>query len=62
MRKTFFPLNDLSDIVERKTLIMSEFHVYLPDDAPVYELMQLSEKAHKIREDRRKAQAPQQHK
>jgi len=55
MHTPFFPLNDLNDVIERKALIMAEFHVYLPDEAPVYELMQLSEKAHKIREDRRKA-------
>lgn len=41
--------------MDRKALILSEFHTYLPDSASILELMNLSDRANKVREDRRKA-------
>lgn len=41
--------------MDRKALIMSEFHTYFPEDALTLEFMNLSDRALKIREDRRKA-------
>lgn len=55
MRTAFFPLASMQEIVDRQALIMAEFHTWVPETAPVYMLMQLSDKANQIREDRRKA-------
>jgi hypothetical protein len=41
--------------MDRKALIMAEFHTYPSDSMYVKEFMNLSERALKIREDRRKA-------
>lgn len=40
--------------MDRETLIATEFKVILPDTAPIYKLMHLSEAAHTQREARRK--------
>jgi hypothetical protein len=52
---TFFPLTQIQDILDRKALILAEYHVIVPDTMPVYEFMLLSDKAHAVREERRKA-------
>jgi len=41
--------------MDRHALIMSEFHVYLPDSAPVHQFLYLSDKAYQIKEDKKKA-------
>ena len=52
MHTPFFPLNSVQEIYDRKALILSEFNSWAPDDILVSEFMNLSDRAHKRREDR----------
>ncbi|MNL60374.1 hypothetical protein D3C87_1841770 [compost metagenome] len=42
-------------MLERKALIMAEFHCALDDNAPIYELMYLSDLAWARRKERKRA-------
>ncbi len=42
-------------VLERKALIMAEFHCVLDDNAPIYELMYFSDLAHGRRKERERA-------
>ncbi|QDH83646.1 hypothetical protein [Achromobacter phage Motura] len=55
MRTLFFPVNTFEAIKDRHRIIMSEYHTYLGDEAPVWQLMSLSEDAIARREARIKA-------
>lgn len=55
MRPRFFPLRNYQSVLDRYTLILSEFKTYVPDTIPVREFMYLSDKAYVIREERKKA-------
>lgn len=48
-------MSSFQEIMDRKALIMSEFHVYPSDDMYVKEFMHLSDLSAKIRADKRKA-------
>jgi hypothetical protein len=45
----------MAAVMERKALIMSEFHCLLDDNAPIYELMYFSDKADARRKERQRA-------
>lgn len=56
----FFPLTNEEDILKRKALIATYMHVYASDDMWVKDFMYLSEQAHAIQEEKRKAYEKQQ--